>query len=155
MPTKYTVNLTAEERYDLDQLTRQGILSARKLKRAQILLLADEGHDDATIAQMLHVGESTVHRIRQRCVEEGLAPALSERPRRGGQRKLDGNGEAFLVATACSDPPAGRQRWTMQLLADRWVAVEMVESISDETVRKTLKKTPSSLGSKSSGVSQR
>lgn len=146
MSAKYTVNLTAAERYNLDQLTRQGTLSARKLKRAQILLLADEGHDDATIAQMLHVGESTVHRIRQRCVEEGLPPALSERPRLGSQRKLNGNAEAFLVATACSDPPAGRDRWTMQLLANRLVAVAIVESISDETVRKTLKKTTSSPG---------
>jgi len=95
---------------------------------------------DATIAQMLHVGESTGHRTRQKCVEQGVELALSERPRRGGQPKLDGKGEAFLVATACSEPPAGRQCWTMQLLADRLVEVQLVESISDETVRKRLKK---------------
>jgi transposase len=110
------------------------------LKRAQILLLADEGHDDGTIAQMLHVGESTVHRTRQKCVEQGVELALSERPRQGVQPKLDGKAEAFLVATACSEPPAGRQRWTMQLLADRLVEVQLVDSISDETVRKRLKK---------------
>jgi transposase len=101
---------------------------------------------DATISQMLHVGESTVHRTRQKCVEQGVEFALSERPRRGGQPKLDGKGEAFLVATACSDPPAGRQCWTMQLLADRLVEVKLVESISDETVRKRLKKNASSRG---------
>ena len=80
---------------------------------AQILLLADEGHHDDTIAQMLHVGESTVHRTRQKCVEQSVEEALSERPRRGGKHKLDGKAEAFLVATACSDPPEGRQCWTM------------------------------------------
>jgi transposase len=140
MPEKYIVNLTAQEREKLHQLTSQGSLSARKLKRAQILLLADEGHDDGTIAQMLHVGESTVHRTRHKCVEQGVELALSERPRQGVQPKLDGKAEAFLVATACSEPPAGRQRWTMQLLADRLVEVQLVDSISDETVRKRLKK---------------
>jgi len=85
MPEKYIVNLTAQEREELHQLTSQGSLSARKLKRAQMLLLADEGHDNATIAQMLHVGESTLHRTRQKCVEQGVEFALSERPRQGGQ----------------------------------------------------------------------
>jgi len=146
MPEKYIVNLTIPEREELHQLTSQGSLSARKLKRAQMLLLADEGHDDGTIAQMLHVGESTVHRTRQKCVEQGVEFALSERRHRGGQPKLDGKGEAFLVATACSQPPAGRQRWTMKLLADRLVEVQLVESISDETVRKHLKKNASSRG---------
>lgn len=146
MPEKYIVNLTAQEREELHQLTSQGSLSARKLKRAQMLLLADEGHDDTTIAQMLHVGESTVHRTRQKCVEQGVEFALSERPRQGGQPKLDGKAEAFLVATACSDPPVGRQCWTMQLLAERLVEVQLVENISDETVRKCLKKNASSRG---------
>lgn len=90
---------------------------------------------------MLKVGESTVHRTRQRCVEEGIELALKERPRQGRARKLEGKAEAFLVATACSDPPAGRESWTMQLLADRLVELNLVESLSDETVRRTLKKT--------------
>lgn len=111
-------------------------------------MLADEGHRDDQIAQMLKVGQSTVHRTRQRCVEEGVEKALTERPRPGSKAKLDGKIEAlaFLVATACSDAPEGRKRWTMQLLADRLVALNLVESISDETVRRTLKKTKLSLG---------
>ena len=90
---------------------------------------------------MLKVGESTVHRTRQRCVESGLESALTERPRPGRKVKIEGKAEAFLVATACSDPPSGRQSWTMQLLADRLVELDLVESISDEAVRLRLKKT--------------
>lgn len=146
MPEKYTVTLTTEERQQLLQLTNQGKLSARRLKRAQMLLLADETHSDETIAQMLYVGESTVHRTRQKFVVGGIEFALSELPRPGGKRKLDGKAEAFLVATTCSEPPTGRVEWTMQLLADRLMEVKLVEQISDETVRRTLKKTTSSPG---------
>ena len=146
MAVKYTVNLSESEREQLQEITSKGKIAARKLKRAQILLLADEGHRDDKIAQMLLLGQSTVHRTRQRCVEEGVEKALTERPRRGSKAKLDGKIEAFLVATACSDAPEGRKRWTMQLLADRLVALNLVESISDETVRRTLKKTKLSLG---------
>ncbi len=146
MAVKYTVNLSESEIKQLQEITSKGKTAARKLKRAQILLLADEGHPDKTIAQMLKVGESTVHRIRQRCVEEGVELALKERPRQGSNRKLDGKTEAFLVATACSEAPEGRESWTMQLLADRLVELNLVESISDETVRRTLKKTKLSLG---------
>ena len=97
---------------------------------------------------MLKVGESesTVHRTRQRCVESGLESALTERPRPGRKVKIDGKASAFLVATACSDPPSGRQSWTMQLLADRLVELDLVESISDEAVRLRLKKTASNHG---------
>ena len=146
MAVKYTVNLSESEIKQLQEITSKGKTAARKLKRAQILLLADEGHPDKTIAQMLKVGESTVHRIRQRCVEEGVELALKERPRQGSNRKLDGKTEALLVATACSEAPEGRESWTMQLLADRLVELNLVESISDETVRRTLKKTKLSLG---------
>ena len=146
MAVKYTVNLSESEIKQLQEITSKGKTAARKLKRAQILLLADEGHPDKTIAKMLKVGESTVHRIRQRCVEEGVELALKERPRQGSNRKLDGKTEAFLVATACSEAPEGRESWTMQLLADRLVELNLVESISDETVRRTLKKTKLSLG---------
>lgn len=146
MVEKYIVNLNAEERQHLLSLTNKGKISGRMLKRVQILLLADEGHPDETIAQMLHVGESTVHRTRQRCVEQGVELALKERPRIGGKRKLDGKAEAFLVATACSDPPSGKAKWTMQLLAERLVELQLVESISDETVRRCLEKTTSSRG---------
>jgi transposase len=93
-----------------------------------------------------------VERIRQRFVEDGLEAALSERPRPGGQRKLAGTQEAFLIALACSTPPEGRTCWTMQLLADRLVELQVVEAISDETVRRTLKKTSSSRGRRRPGV---
>ena len=140
MPDKYVVNLTAEERSELTALTSRGQLSVRKLKRALILMAADQGRNDETISQMLRVGLSTIHRTRQKYVEGGVEWALSERPRAGGTKKLDGKAEALLVATACSEPPAGRGQWTMQLLADRMVELKVVESLSDETVRRTLQK---------------
>ena len=155
MAEKYLVTLRADEYQQLLTLTSQGKTSGRVFKRAHILLLADEGHDDATIAQMLHVGESTVHRTRQKFVDGGVDFALKERPRPGAKRKLDGNAEALLVATTCSDPPAGRTNWTMQLLADRLIELKVVESISDETVRRTLEQTTSSRGSSNNGASVR
>lgn len=141
MPTQYLVNLTEEERASLLDLIKKGKPSARKVARARILLHADDGAADEEIATALHLGFSTVHRTRQRFVEGGLEWALTERPRPGGRRKLDGKQEALLVAWACSTPPAGRTAWTMQLLADKLVELQQVESLSDETVRRTLKKT--------------
>jgi transposase len=146
MPEKYIVTLTTEERQQLLEVTHHNTISGRRFKRAQILLLADEGHGDEIIAQMLYVGESTVHRTRQKFVDGGVEFALSEAPRLGGKRKLDGKAEAFLVATVCSDPPKGKAEWTMQMLAERLVEVNLVDQISDETVRRTLKKTTSNLG---------
>jgi transposase len=146
------VTLTDEERETLRTLTKKGKASARKLARAHVLLLADEGATDETIAAALHVGTTTILRIRSRFVEEGLEAALQERPRPGAQRKLEGKAEATLVALACTEAPEGRSRWTMQLLADRLVTLEVVEAISDETVRRTLKRGTSSLGSKRSGA---
>jgi transposase len=152
MTKKYIVNLAGDERAQLLALTKRGKVSARRLSRAHILLQADTGLSDDAIAQALHLGTATVGRIRKRFVEDGLEAALSERPRPGGQRKLDGKQEAFLIALACSTPPEGRACWTMQLLADRLVALRVVEAISDETVRRTLKKTRSSRGRKRPGV---
>jgi transposase len=146
MAEKYIVNLTQDEYCELIALTSKGKTSSRIFKRAHILLLANEGYPDRAIAETLHVGESTVHRTRQKFVCGGVEFALKEEPRAGSRRKLNGKDEAFLVATACSDPPDGRQRWTMQLLADRLVEIQLVDSISDETVRRCLKKTTSSLG---------
>jgi transposase len=146
MPVKYSVNLTPEEHSHLVDLTKKGKTSARVLKRAQILLLADQGYQDEAIASMLMVGESTIHRTRQRYVEEGVELALSERKRQGREKKLTPQAEAFLIATACSNPPDGRESWTMQLLAERLVSVELIDKISDETVRTTLKKTKSNPG---------
>lgn len=142
----YHVRLSAVERARLLKLTRKGKVGARQLRRAHILLLADEGAKDEAIAESLHVSVPTVRRTRQRFAKESLDNALSERPRPGARRKLDGKGEAFLVALACSDAPEGREHWTMQLLADRLVQLELVDSLSDETVRRVLKKGTSNPG---------
>jgi putative transposase len=152
MANKYIVDLTAAEQEELCHLIKQGKPSARKVARAHMLLHAAEGATDEEIAATLRVGLSTVHRTRQRFVEESLANALTERRRPGTRQKLDGKQEAFLVALACSTPPMGRKRWTMQLLADRLVALQLVEAVSDETVRRVLKKTISSRGNVKNGA---
>jgi transposase len=144
---KYVVDLNDQEKKLLEDLTTKGKSSgARKIRRARILLLAQEGYIDKEIARVLGAAVTTVERIRKRFVEEGLQAALSERPRPGAARKLDGHQEAYLVALACSDPPEGKKRWSMQVLADRLVEVGVVDEISDETVRRTLKKGTSSRG---------
>ena len=141
MTTKYLVSLTDAERESLLALTKKGSVAARKLTRAHVLLHVDAGAKDDTIAQALHIGTATVERIRKRFVEGGVDGALTERPRPGGTPKLDGKGEATLVAWACSTPPDERKQWSMQLLADKLVELKLVDTISDETVRRTLKKT--------------
>jgi transposase len=146
MAKKYGVELTEEERKQLLALLKKGKGAARRLCRARILLQAHDGTRDALIATTLHTGVATVERTRRRFVEEGLDAALTERRRLGGQPKLRGKDEAFLIATACSAPPSGRTRWTLQLLADRLVEVGIVDSISEDTVGRTLKKTPLSRG---------
>jgi transposase len=113
MAKRYLVTLSEDERTYLLTLTKKGTLAARKLTRAHILLQADAGVMDAAIAAALQVGIATVERMRKRFVEEGLEATLQERPRPGGQRKLDGKQEAFLIALACSTPPEGRTSWTM------------------------------------------
>lgn len=137
---KYIVDLTPEERADLEALTRKGTASARRMKRALVLLAADDGDKDEAIAAKARVHRTTVEHIRKRFVEEGLEAALSERPRPGKARLLDGRQEAYLIALACSEPPAGRVRWTMRLLANQLVELRIVERISDDTVRRTLKR---------------
>jgi transposase len=111
------------------------------MKRAQILLKADEGLKDDEIVAVLNTSRSTVERTRKRFVEGNLDKALNDDPRPGKQRKLDGRGEAHLIALACSEAPEGHARWSLRLLADRLVELEVVESISPETVRQVLKKT--------------
>ena len=146
MPKKiYIVDLTKEERTQLLDFIKSGKHSARKLNRARILLLADEGKADGEIAEALHTGTATVQRTRQRFVEGNLGGALNERPRPGGQKKLDEKGEVILETLAHSQPPEGRKRWTLQLLADRLVQLKLVDSISYETVRQELKKSGLSL----------
>jgi transposase len=142
MPAKkYIVKLEADERQHLLDLTRKGEIGARQMKRAQILLKADEGWKDADIIRALNSSRSTVERIRKRFVEGNLDRALYDDPRPGSQTKLDGWGEAQLIALACSDTPDGHATWTLRLLADKLVELGIVDSISHETVRQYLKKT--------------
>jgi transposase len=152
MKKKYIIELTGEERQTLKQLVSAGKASARKLTHARILLKADSSSGgpkwrDSKISQALDVGTATIERIRKRFVEEGLEAALNSRkPNRQYNRKLDGDGEAHLIALVCSKAPQGYQRWTLQLLSDQMVEFGYVDSLSYETVRRTLKKTNLSLG---------
>ena len=154
MPAKkYRVKLTEGERDYLLQLTSRGKVAARKLNHAKVLLHADEASEktrmlkDASIARAVHVSLKSIERIRKRFVEEGLESALNPKvQKRRRPKKLDGEAEAFLIATACSMAPEGYSDWTLQLLADRLVECEIVDSISGECVRQTLKKTNLSLG---------
>jgi transposase len=138
MNVKYRVTLTTSERVQLVALVLGGKGAFRRLKRAQILLAADKGATDQEIAKNVAVGTSTVYRTKQRFVEEGLERALSELPRPGAERKLGVVDESLLVAVACSKPPEGRSRWTLQLLADEMVRLTVHESVSDETIRRRL-----------------
>jgi transposase len=137
---KWVVDLSEDERSELLALIRKGTASARRLTRAHILLHADEGRTDEEIAAALHTNRSTAERTRRRFVEEGLEAALAEKPRPGPTPALDERGEAVLLALACANPPEGRAIWSMQLLADELVTRGVIGSISDETVRRTLKK---------------
>ena len=137
---KYHINLSDEERQSLTEMTRKGEIKARKFKRVMVLLKADEGYNDAQIQAAMNISRPCVERLRKRYVEGGLERALNEDPRPGQKRKLDGRGEAQLAATACSDVPEGYEHWTMRLLAGKLVELGIVESISHETVRLTLKK---------------
>jgi transposase len=142
MPKKrYIVELTPEEREELQRLTRQGQIRARKMKRAQILMKADQGATDPEIMAALDVSRPCVERLRQRFVEGGLTRALNDAPRPGAAAKLTGKQQARLIAEACSTPPTGRKRWTLKLLADRAVTLGLAERLSYETVRRVLKKT--------------
>jgi transposase len=145
---KYKIALAADERQQLLALIAAGKAAAQKLAHARILLKADAADGgpawaDGPIAEALDVSVATVERVRQRFVEEGLEAALGrkkqDRPSR--ERKLDGAAEARLVALACSAPPDGRARWTMRLLADKLVELEVVDAVCDETVRRAMKKT--------------
>ncbi len=144
---KYIVMLTAEERQGLHDLIAAGKAAAPKLAHARILLKADAADGpawpDGRIAEALEVSVPTIERVRQRFVEQGLDAALVRKPqdRPSRQPTLDGRAEARLIALACSAPPEGRREWTMQLLADKLVELEVVPTVSDETVRRALKKT--------------
>jgi hypothetical protein len=150
MPSKrYVVTLTADEREHLEALARSGRRSARAITRARILLLTDQGDggaawEDRRVAEALACGHRTVERIRERFVTEGLGAALAAKARAAPPRErvLDGAAEAKLIALACSATPDGRKAWTLRMLADKLVELEVVDAVSYETVRRTLKKTP-------------
>ena len=142
MPAKiYPIQLSEEERQQLQKYVKQGKKSARAINRARILLLADEQQTDEEIAKVLGVNRTTIYRVRKAYRTTGINKALEEKPRRGAPAKIDGRVEATLTMLACSDPPEGYGRWTLQLLADKLVELEVVESISLPTVRTALKKT--------------
>ena len=142
----HIISLKEEEREELKQYLRKGKSSARSLTRARILLLADEGLDDEKIAGALKVSKSTISRIRTRYCESGLDFALYEKARSGAPPKIDGRIEAQLTLLACSEPPDGRSRWTVRLLADRLVEMDVVDSISHMSVQRLLKKMKLNLG---------
>lgn len=147
MPAKrYRVSLTNDEREDLTALVNKGKGKARRLRRARILLLADEaqaegGWKDAEIAKALSASVRTVERTRQSCVEQGIEAALNHtRPKKTRRKVLDGEAEAYLIQLACSKAPYGYESWNAQLLADKLIELEIVETVSSETVRTRLKK---------------
>jgi hypothetical protein len=148
----YPVQLSEEEREQLRTMSRTGKQSVRVMQRAQILLWSDAGKQDKEIIELLGCAAMTVSSTRERWVKE---KRLEDLPRKGSKPMLDGKQESLLIALACSDAPEGRAEWTMQLLADRLVDLKVVDSISDETVRRTLKKTSSSHGKKNSGASRK
>lgn len=144
--TKHEIKLTPKERKRLLSIVTKGANKAAVIRRAHILLKSEEGKTDREISELVYVNEDTVRNTRVRFCQDGLEAALQDKPHPAREPVLDTQQEAYLVAVACSDPPAGRERWTMELLAQRLIEDEVVVSISAETVRLVLKKTNLSLG---------
>lgn len=153
-PKQHRVVLDPQQKQRLEELISKSQASARVIRRAHVLLLAAEDAEDKVVAAALHLNAQTVYQLRKRFGEAGLEATLYDKPRPGAAPKLDGKQEALLVALACSQPE-DCESWTMQLLADKLVELGVVETISDETVRRTLKKTTSSPGGSNSGASAR
>lgn len=157
MPKKYRINLSQDERQQLQEMSKAGQANVRALKRAQMLLKADESPtgsawNDVQIGEALDAHPMTVLYVRRRYCQQGLQSVLYGKYTGHNPAIITGEVEAHLIALACSEPPAGREHWTLQLLAERLVELEIVEHISDETVRLGLKKTHLSLGSNSNGA---
>lgn len=150
-----TVRLTDAQRGDLNRRLEHDALNGRQRRRLQILLLADQGQKDEQIALTTGAARSTVERVRKRFASEGLEVALVEKPRSGAPAKLDGKQEAMIVALACSDAPKGQSKWSARLLANRVVEMEIVESTSESSVRRLLKKTRLNRGKSSPGASRK
>lgn len=156
MVKKYIVALSDGEKQFLDEFTTTGKHGARQINHARILLKADINHElggacDTAIHDALGISLRSIERVRQRFVEEGLEPAIKQRPGAGRKRKILGEEEAHLVALRCSKPPVGQAKWTLRLLADKMVELEYIEELSHETVRQSLKKIPSNPGEKQVG----
>jgi transposase len=158
MPSKkYIVNLSPSERNYLEEITNKGKTAAYKMNHARILLKADinqegGGWTDSKISEALNIGDATIERVRKRFVEEGIESALNRREqKKRRQRIIDGEKEAYLIAIACSETPLGRSGWTLQMLADKMVELKVVEQVSIETIRQSLKKTNLNLGSMNLG----
>jgi transposase len=154
MRKQYLVNLTDDQRIDLEGQFA-GPLTLRQRNRVQILLRADVGDTDADIADELGITTHTVANIRKRFAADGLEAALAERPRSGGPAKLDGKAEAIVIALACGPVPEGRTTWTAALLANRLVQMRIVDSVSEDTILRVLKKATSSRGRRSRGAYRR
>ena len=152
---RYSIQLTPEEREQLNRLIRGGKPSARIVTRARILLKIDDGWKAPQVASALDVAEGTVYRVKRRYADAGLEGVLHDRVQANRFRKLDAKAEAHLIALACRDAPEGHQRWILQLLADQMVQLGLVDSLTYETVRLKLKKTSSSPGASCSGASPR
>lgn len=149
---KYVVRLTALERGRMETLVEQKRGSARQMRRMQALLLASEGCGDEEISQEVGLHVSSLERLRKRWAEEGWESAIQERKRSGAPLLLDAKQEAVLVSLACEKPPTGQVRWSLRQLGERLIALEVVETISYETVRRTLKKTSLNRGKSGRGA---
>ncbi|MCK4224494.1 MAG: helix-turn-helix domain-containing protein [candidate division Zixibacteria bacterium] len=145
MKVKNRVKLRPKEQALLKQIISKGSEKARKITRCRILVLANEGKTDTQIIEALRVARNTIRTVRFRYVREGLESALNEQPRPGAPKKFTGGQKAKITAIACSQPPEGRNRWTLRLIADRVVELKMIDSISHQTVKRVLKKTNSNL----------
>lgn len=141
MEVKNRVKLKPKERKELKQLVNKGTEKARKITRCRILLLADEGKNDTQIIEALRIARNTIRTVRSRYVQEGLEAAINEQPRSGAPKKFTGRQKAKITAIACSEPPEGRSRWTLRLIADKVVELKIVDNISHQTVKRVLKKT--------------
>jgi len=145
MKVKNRIKLRPKERELLKQIVSKGVEKARKITRCRILLLSNEGKTDSQIMEALKIACNTVRTVRSRYIQAGLVSAIEERPRTGAPNKFSGRQKAKITAIACSNPPEGRGRWTLRLIADRVVELEMVNDISHQTVKRILKKTNLSL----------
>lgn len=141
MGKKYQINLSEEQRQELLNIVKRGSAKAREIRRAHTLLMAADGKTDEMIAEMLHISVATVERTRKQFCCESLEATLKEKERPGKPQKLTNLAEAYLIATTCSDAPAGSTRWTLRMLADKLVSLEIVDSLSKSTVGRILKKT--------------